>query len=70
MNIEISARNAEDQIKAREIIKRCLPDNVFGSIWANCYNEGKWYMICNRRLSLGGGFKTYGIDPINNCLTR
>lgn len=70
MNIEIEARTADDQMLARSILGRCLPDNVFSYIWVNCWNDGQWYAICKRRLSLGGGYLTVGIDPKKQILTH
>ncbi len=67
MRIEIDARNADVQIKAREIISRCLPHNVFCNVYVNAYNEGKEYAICNK---YGGGYASFGIDMHNGCLTK
>lgn len=70
MYIDIQARDANSQIIAREIINRCIPDNVFNRVYANVYNIGKEYIICNRSPSFGGGFVTFGLDMKNRCLIR
>ena len=64
--LDIRAKSAADQIKARQIIERCLPLNVYREVFVNCYNPGKWYFIGYK----AQGYTVGGIDTERGVLAH
>ena len=63
--LDIRARTADDQIRARQIIEHCLPLDCFFEIYCNAYNVGREYIIARKR---DGGYETFGVDMDNGIL--
>ena len=48
MRLDIRAKTADEQIKARETLTRCLPESVFWEVFCNLY-ASKPYFIAYKR---------------------
>lgn len=65
--LDIRAKTADVQIRARQIVESCLPLDCFTEVFCNAYNEGKEYVIAYKQ---SGGYTTFGMDMNRGVLTK